>query len=115
MGGIKVGYARVSSHAALDRIRQLQALQRAGVTSEHIWTDVGLAGRPRELSGRDAALASLRDLDRPVLVTTSWARLARSQGDLLSVLDRLIDARSALIIYGQRHPRPSLIHLQQAL
>lgn len=79
---VKVGYARVST-VDQDTALQLDALKKAGVRNVFRESGSGVGPRP-ELH---RALSVLRDGD--VLVVWKIDRVARSLGDLLSVLARL--------------------------
>ncbi len=80
-----IGYARVSTDEQ-DLRMQTEALLRAGVNKDNIWTDKK-SGKNLDLRGLDAALLDARSGD--VLVVWRFDRLSRSLRDLLDLFQRL--------------------------
>lgn len=80
-----IGYARVSTDEQ-DLRMQTEALLRAGVHKDNIWTDKK-SGKNLDRRGLDAALLDARSGD--VLVVWRFDRLSRSLRDLLDLFERL--------------------------
>jgi DNA invertase Pin-like site-specific DNA recombinase len=78
MGGIQIGYSRVST-TDQDLTAQRDALLRVGVRDAHIYVDHGMTGTNRARPGLREALAAVRGGD--TLVVTKLDRLARSLRD----------------------------------
>lgn len=106
------GYARVSRWINGDARRQVRALQDRGIDSEYIWTDWGLAGRPRPTPALDEALQTTAG---GTLTVTSLARLANSAGDLQQVLTRMATDNSSLAVDGTIHTPDTLQQMNEAL
>jgi DNA invertase Pin-like site-specific DNA recombinase len=96
MTTITIGYARCSTDKQ-DLAAQKAALEKLGVSPEHIYTDHGLTGTNRARPGLDQALAAVRSGD--MLVVPKLDRLARSVPDARAIADALI-ARGVRLALG---------------
>ena len=99
-GGMKVGYARVST-SGQDLTAQRQALAALGVGAERVYVDHGLTGTNRARPGLREALAATRAGD--TLVVTKLDRLARSLADARDIADELTAKGVALSLGGSVH------------
>lgn len=96
-GGMKVGYARVST-ADQDLRAQLDGLERLGVETGRMYVDHGRTGKNRERHGLEKALAACHRGD--TLVVTKLDRLARSIKDAHHIAEELERRGVALSIGG---------------
>jgi len=87
-GGIKVGYARVST-TEQDLTAQRTALAALGVEEARVYVDHGLTGANRARPGLREALAACRAGD--TLVVTKLDRLARSLPDARDIVADLTE------------------------
>ena len=99
-GGIKVGYARVST-TGQDLTAQRHALTALGVEEGRVYVDHGLTGTNRARPGLREALAACRAGD--TLVVTKLDRLARSLADARDIADELTAKGVALNLGGSVH------------
>src|ERR1039457_6855873 len=83
---ITIGYARCSTDRQ-DLAAQTAALEKLGVSPEHIHPDHGMPGTNRARPGLDQALAAVRSGD--TLVVPKLDRLARSVPDARNLRDSL--------------------------
>lgn len=95
--GVKVGYARVSS-AGQSLDVQIDALQAAGVSEEHIFAE--------KISGSTAARPKLNELQRFVrtgdtVVITKLDRLGRSLNDLAGTVEGFRAAGVGFVVLDQ--------------
>ena len=100
MTAIKIGYARVSTHAQ-DLTAQRDALAALGVEASRVYVDHGLTGTNRERPGLRQALAACRSGD--MLVVTKLDRLARSLPDARAIADELTAGQVTLNLGGSVH------------
>ncbi|MGO9956203.1 MAG: recombinase family protein [Solirubrobacteraceae bacterium] len=100
MGGLLIGYARVSTDEQ-DLTAQRDALAALGVDSGRIYVDHGLTGTNRERPGLREALAACRAGD--TLVVTKLDRLARSLPDARAIADELTAQSVKLNLGGSVH------------
>ena len=100
VGGIKVGYARVST-SGQDLTAQRHALAALGVAEGRVYVDHGLTGTNRARPGLREALAACRSGD--TLVVTKLDRLARSLADARDIADELTAKGVALNLGGSVH------------
>jgi DNA invertase Pin-like site-specific DNA recombinase len=82
---VLIGYARVST-SDQDLTVQIEALRRAGVEEDHLYTDKQ-SGKTMRRKGLEHALLDARPGD--VLVVYKLDRLSRSMKDLLHLSERL--------------------------
>jgi DNA invertase Pin-like site-specific DNA recombinase len=82
---VLIGYARVST-SDQDLTVQIEALHRAGVKNDHLYTDTQ-SGKTMRRKGLEHALLDARPGD--VLVVYKLDRLSRSMKDLLHLSERL--------------------------
>lgn len=82
---VLIGYARVST-SDQDLTVQIEALKRAGVEGDHLYTDKK-SGKSMRRTGLEHALLDARPGD--VLVVYKLDRLSRSMKDLLHLSERL--------------------------
>lgn len=82
---VLIGYARVST-SDQDLTVQIEALKRAGVEDDHLYTDKK-SGKSMHRTGLEHALLDARPGD--VLVVYKLDRLSRSMKDLLHLSERL--------------------------
>lgn len=82
---VLIGYARVST-SEQDLSVQIEALRKAGVTDDHLYTDKR-SGKSLRRTGLEHALLDARPGD--VLVVYKLDRLSRSMKDLLHLSERL--------------------------
>ena len=100
MGGLRIGYARVSTNDQ-DLTAQRDALARLGVETERVYVDHGLTGTNRQRPGLKEAMAACRKGD--VLVVTKLDRLARSLPDARDIVADLTARGVKLDIGGSVH------------
>ena len=100
MLGLKIGYARVSTHGQ-DLTAQRNALTGLGVTPDRIYVDHGLTSTTRARPGLREALAACRAGD--TLVVTKLDRLARSLPDARDIIDELTGRQVKLNLGGSVH------------
>jgi len=86
MGGLLIGYARVST-VKQDLTAQREGLARLGVEASRVYVDHGLTGTNRARPGLREAMAACRAGD--TLTVTKLDRLARSLPDARDIVDEL--------------------------
>jgi DNA invertase Pin-like site-specific DNA recombinase len=97
MGGLLVGYARVSTKEQ-DLTAQRDGLAQLGVEPSRTYVDPGLTGTNRERPGLREALAACRAGD--TLVFTKLDRLARSLPDARAIAEDLTRRKVKLSLGG---------------
>jgi DNA invertase Pin-like site-specific DNA recombinase len=97
MGGLLIGYARVSTEEQ-DLTAQRNGLTELGVDVERVYVDHGLTGTNRDRPGLREALAACRAGD--TLVVTKLDRLARSLPDARAIAEDLTNRKVRLSLGG---------------
>lgn len=107
-----VGYTRAIHGKTGDLAGQVKALAALGVHSGDIYSDWGIAGRPKPQPQRDAAVAAAA---AGTLLVTNLARLANSPGDLSSILPTLVAGHTSLQIGPRVLAADQLAQLDDAI
>jgi DNA invertase Pin-like site-specific DNA recombinase len=97
MGGLLIGYARVSTDEQ-DLTAQRDGLAQLGVEPSRIYVDHGLTGTNRDRPGLREALAACRAGD--TVVVTKLDRLARSLPDARAIAEDLTRRKVRLSLGG---------------
>nr|WP_311425422.1 recombinase family protein [Jatrophihabitans sp. DSM 44399] len=100
MGGLLIGYARVST-VEQDLTAQRDGLARLGVEASRVYVDHGLTGTNRARPGLREAMAACRAGD--TLTVTKLDRLARSLPDARDIVDELTRRGGKLNLGGSVH------------
>lgn len=97
MGGLAVGYARVSTmEQALTT--QRQALTALGCSPDRVYVDHGLTGTNRDRPGLRETLTACRAGDTPVV--TKLDRLARSLPEARAIAEELATRQVRVSVGG---------------